>query len=635
VADEDEPDSAAHDTGGAAGWRAIVVSLAALSLFVVAVIGVRILYTGTSQHVAIAWNLVLAWIPFLLALLISTRVTKTGWTPALAAGAVLWLMFLPNAPYTVTDLKYVGYSDRVPVLYDVLLLSAAAWTGLLLGLTSLLLMHAAGRRRLGPRRAWALVAAVLTLASFGIYLGRIQRWNSWDLVARPGALFHAVARGALHPRPLAMTVLFALFLLEAYLVLYSFATRAPPAFGRLASAEPLDEGRRRPRILLLITLAETGGAQAYVALLLPALAGQFEVTVAAHGPGPLRDAARAAGARFVPVEHFRRGGIKPFHDVLALVELVRLCRRERPDILHANSSKAGVLGRIAGALARIPIRIFTAHGWGFAAYTGLAGRLYLWADRFAEPLTTLVICVAGRERELGVHARTCVPQRSIVVHNAVDVGSFARASSSGNPPRLISVGRFAYPKDYATLVEALAAVGAPYRAVLVGGGPVRAAVAGEVRRRGLARQVEIVGTRRDVAELLALSDLFVLSSRSEGLPISVLEAMASGLPVVATDVGGVSELVVDGETGLLVQPGDAAALAAAVERLLRDRELRREFGASARLRAERLFDAPRFREAHLRLYRRELERRGLPVPHATAAPETEPSVRPVYRELVI
>ena len=128
---------------------AVVASLAILSLFVVAMIVFRIFYTRTPEHIAIAWNLLLAWIPFALALIVYDRARSGLSTPALAAVGVLWLLFLPNAPYIVTDLKHVGRGGGVPVLYDVLLLSAAAWTGLLLGLTSLFLMHAVARRGFG------------------------------------------------------------------------------------------------------------------------------------------------------------------------------------------------------------------------------------------------------------------------------------------------------------------------------------------------------------------------------------------------------------------------------------------------------------------------------------------------------
>ena len=205
----------------------VIASLAVLSLFVVAMIVVRVLYTRTPEHSGIAWNLVLAWIPFGLALIVYERARTGPLTPAWAAVGVLWLLFLPNAPYIVTDLKHVGTGDGVPVLYDVLLLSAAAWTGLLLGLTSLFLMHAVARRVVGALNAWALVVGALALSSFGIYLGRVLRWNSWDVFVRPGPLLSRIANGALdplsHPRPVALTILFTSFLLVSYLVFYSLA----------------------------------------------------------------------------------------------------------------------------------------------------------------------------------------------------------------------------------------------------------------------------------------------------------------------------------------------------------------------------------------------------------------------------
>ena len=206
---------------------AVVGSLAILTLFVVAMIAFRILYTADPEHIAIAWNLLLAWIPFALALVVYERARGGGSKTTLAALGVLWLLFLPNAPYITTDLKYIGRGGGVPVLYDVLLLSAAAWTGLLLGLASLFLMHAVARRLIGTFNAWALVVGVLALSSFGIYLGRVQRWNSWDVFVRPGQLVGDIAGGALHPfshpRPIAVTILFTSFLLASYLVFYAFA----------------------------------------------------------------------------------------------------------------------------------------------------------------------------------------------------------------------------------------------------------------------------------------------------------------------------------------------------------------------------------------------------------------------------
>jgi uncharacterized membrane protein len=201
---------------------AVVASLGVLSFFVLAMLSARVLYTRTFDHAGIAWNLLLAWVPFVLALVVYERGRSSISRPALVALGGLWLLFFPNAPYIVTDLKHVGDAGRIPVLYDVLFLSAAAWAGLLLGLTSLFLMHAVARRLLGAVSAWALVVGVLVASSFGIYLGRVQRWNSWDVFIRPEALLGQAANG-FHPAPLALTVLLTSFLLASYLVFYSLA----------------------------------------------------------------------------------------------------------------------------------------------------------------------------------------------------------------------------------------------------------------------------------------------------------------------------------------------------------------------------------------------------------------------------
>ena len=200
---------------------AIVASLVLLSLFVLGMLAGRVLYTRTLDHTWIAWNLVLAWVPFVVALVVYVRASSAS-VASLVGLSSVWLLFFPNAPYVVTDLKHIGTGGGIPILYDVLLLSAAAWTGLLLGLTSLFLMHGIARRFLGVVNAWAVVVVVLVLSSFGIYLGRVQRWNSWDVFTRPGALLGDATEG-LHARPLALTVLFTSFLLVTYLVLYSFA----------------------------------------------------------------------------------------------------------------------------------------------------------------------------------------------------------------------------------------------------------------------------------------------------------------------------------------------------------------------------------------------------------------------------
>jgi glycosyltransferase involved in cell wall biosynthesis len=366
---------------------------------------------------------------------------------------------------------------------------------------------------------------------------------------------------------------------------------------------PVNQGR--PRLLYVVTLAEVGGAQSYVRDLMSAMGDEFEVAVAAHGDGPLRAAAADLGVPFFPLHNVRRA-LSPLHDPLGLIELVRLFRRLRPDIVHLNSSKAGVLGRLAGALARVPVRIFTAHGWAFKATTGTGARLYLVADRLVRPLTTMVVCVSETERRAGLAARVCTVDNSTVIANAVEVGELARDVTGHDPraPLIVSVGRLAEPKDFSTLVSALSRLDAgTTRLRILGDGPLREALAAQIEGLGLDGSVELAGEVTDVGRHLDEADVFVLSSRSEGMPISVLEAMSAGLPVVATDVGGLSEVVVDGTTGFLVPAGDADALASRLHALIVDPDLRTRFGDSGHSRARDLFSLPGWRERHRQLYR--------------------------------
>jgi glycosyltransferase involved in cell wall biosynthesis len=181
------------------------------------------------------------------------------------------------------------------------------------------------------------------------------------------------------------------------------------------------------------------------------------------------------------------------------------------------------------------------------------------------------------------------------------------------PAIVLAVGRLRAPKDFVTLVAATAQLAPDVACVhIVGDGPDRPAVEREIARHRLEERVVLLGEREDVAGLLASADVFVLPSRSEGMPMSVLEAMAAGLPVVASAVGGVPELVIDGETGTLVAPGDPDALARALGALVADPAARARLGAAARARAEAEFGIEANRQAHVALYQAALAVRGRP-----------------------
>jgi uncharacterized membrane protein len=206
---------------------ATLASLAGLSGLVVAMVGARVAYTGNSHYESLVWNLFLAWIPFVFALYVYDGYRRRRAGLSLWAGGLLWLVFFPNAPYIVTDFKWLRSWTGAPIWYDVILLSAAAWCGLLLGFMSLYLMQAVVRRALGTVNAWLFALGALGLSSFGVYLGRFERWNSWDVFTRPRVLAAELWSGVVspleHPKTIAVTVLFTLFLATTYLVFYAVA----------------------------------------------------------------------------------------------------------------------------------------------------------------------------------------------------------------------------------------------------------------------------------------------------------------------------------------------------------------------------------------------------------------------------
>jgi uncharacterized membrane protein len=214
---------------------AIIGLLVAASLVCVGLIGARSWYSHTYHYWFLLWNLVLAWVPFVFAAIafsLAAARRAVLWVFVVLA-ALVWLAFFPNAPYILTDFLHLGsMGDIVPGWYDVLMLYWFAWTGLMLGVVSLYLMHEIVTRGLGTVGGWVFVVLVAGLGSVGIYLGRFLRWNSWDVVRRPGPLANEllgrVTDPHSQPRILGFTALFALLFLFIYVAVYIFAKLTNP-----------------------------------------------------------------------------------------------------------------------------------------------------------------------------------------------------------------------------------------------------------------------------------------------------------------------------------------------------------------------------------------------------------------------
>lgn len=386
----------------------------------------------------------------------------------------------------------------------------------------------------------------------------------------------------------------------------------------------------RPRVLLLVTLSEWGGAQHVVYVLARHLRREYDVTVACAPGGELVERLGQEGVRVLAVPEFVRVP-HPWRDLRALVRLVRLIRRERYDVVHAHSTKAGVLGRLAARLAGVPVVLFTAHGWAFTEGRAWWKRMALaLVERFCGWLSTRLVCVSRHDHELALRFHVATG-RLVTIRPGVDPGRFdrvdPRAVRAGlgirSGPVIGFIGRLARPKEPLHLLEAFSRL-SQGTLLMVGTGPLRPKVERFVRRHALEDRVLLVGPRENVPDLLAAMDIFVLPSRWEGLPLAIIEAMMAGLPVLATGVGGVPELVEDGVTGLLVPPRDPEALAWALARLLSDPPVRRRMGAAGREKAVREFRLDRMLEETSRLYKELLgtarRRAGAaPVPRAPGA----------------
>lgn len=347
---------------------------------------------------------------------------------------------------------------------------------------------------------------------------------------------------------------------------------------------------------------QPGGAQVHVRDLALALRERgCQVIVLAGGAGPLEEDLRARGLPTVRLRHLGRP-LTPVGDARAFLELRSALRRLTPDLVALHSSKAGWLGRLAAASLGLPA-VYTAHGWSFAPGTPAAAFNRL-AEALASRLPAAVIAVSRADRDL---ARRLLGCRVECIPNGIpdDPG---RADPSRQPPLLLMAARFAPQKDHDLLLRALARLRhRPWSLVLAGEGPGRDQVQRRVRELGLEDRVRLPGFLPDPG--FCQAQVAVLASRWEGLPLSVLEAMRAGLPVVASDVGGVGEAVRSGETGILVPPGDEGALARALETLLDDPDLRLRLGRAGRLRYQQHFRHETMVERTLEVYRRVARRR--------------------------
>jgi len=369
-------------------------------------------------------------------------------------------------------------------------------------------------------------------------------------------------------------------------------------------------GARRPRVLLIAAgSATTGGGEKHVADLVRRLpeAG-FDVALVCPDGGDLGDLARGLGAPVcnVPIDSgFSAARVRAVRAAIGAAA---------PDVVHAHGSRAAAFARLADAHAARRV-VYTVHGIHIDMAGSTARRMvFTGIERLLRPRTARFVTVCEADAAKGARLGLLTAARTTTIHNGVELppraapaGRFrAELGVGGDVPLVLSVGRFHEQKDQETLLRAWRIVAGSHPDALlaiVGSGGLAGRLRELAAADGTSRSIRLVGPRAALAEAYVDADVFALSSRWEGLPYVILEAMAYGLPVASTNVDGIPEAVVDGVSGVLVPPRDPVALGRALEGLLSDPALRRRLGEAGRERVAGQFSLDRMIARITEVYR--------------------------------
>ncbi len=308
------------------------------------------------------------------------------------------------------------------------------------------------------------------------------------------------------------------------------------------------------------------------------------------------ESARVNGVRIVAAPSLVRR-VSPVRDILALVDLVRIIRKEMPDIVHTHTSKAGILGRLATKLINVPSIVHTPHGHVFYGHFGpWLSRIFIWIEKLFSCFTDRIITLTEGEKKDYLELSLCAPGKLFKIHSGVDIEKFKRnpvsavekKRSLGLAQNNLVVGFVGWLlpiKGPMHLLKAMENVWQHHDdsiLVFIGKGELDVDLRAEALRTGANGRVHFLGWRNDIQEIMPLFDIFVLPSLNEGMGRVLVEAMAAGKPIVASNVGGIPDLVEHDVNGLLVPPGDEKALAAGIRQLIDDPEKAKIMGQRGR-----------------------------------------------------
>jgi glycosyltransferase involved in cell wall biosynthesis len=367
------------------------------------------------------------------------------------------------------------------------------------------------------------------------------------------------------------------------------------------------------KIVYIITRSDVlGGASVH---LLDLAKGMIEkghqVHILVGGTGAFTEALDKNNIGYSSLIHLKRE-LSIQDEVLGYFEIKKQLERLNPDIVHCHSTKAGLLGRLAAKSLNIPV-VFTAHGWAFTDGVGAKKqKIYAAIERGLSKLSDAIITVSEYDRQHGFKHNVGTQQLVTTVHNGVpDV--IKSINTPQNPvPKLIMVARFEEPKDQYFLINALAELpkNLDWRLDLIGDGPNLQKCKDLTKSKQLDNKITFHGQSFKVQEFLNQADIFILISKYEGFPLTILEAMRASLPIIASDVGGVKESV-NPNNGFLIAKNDSNALRTALVNLISDAKLRAQLGNNSRKAYEENFTFDIMLDKTLAIYNKILAQRDL------------------------
>jgi glycosyltransferase involved in cell wall biosynthesis len=356
----------------------------------------------------------------------------------------------------------------------------------------------------------------------------------------------------------------------------------------------------KKKLLFVITQPVVGGAQKYVFDLAKNFSKDYQVSVAIGEPidGDLFKKLEGEKIKSIFLKHLKRN-INVLSDILAVFELIKLFKKEKPDIIHLNSSKAGLLGSAASFFSVLitnnykPKTIFTAHGWIFKEdISHRTRRISVFLSWLSSKFQDRIICVSSDDFNEAIKYRVTPPRKLSVAHNAVDKIEFLSRQEarekiskkigheiSGDTIALVNLGRLYATKGLGYLIESFNKLEKDLILVIFGDGPEKENLKLQVSSYKLQSKVFFVGDIPDASKYLPAFDAMVLSSTKEGLPYSILEAGLASVPVISTNVGGVGEIIKDGENGILIESKNSLAISDAIKSLISDEDKIKRFSA--------------------------------------------------------